>query len=183
MEPSFSRGMPAAGFDDTATPANFRRDHGETTYTYLSGASTVRRMESRANHGKAVAPVSNILVTQHAIDRYIQRVEPSASRDDAHDRVARIVTLGQARPTPRHWMRERVRLTPGIRFVYWWQQPQVCALVLNGAVITILTRALCAMPAFASAGAAPDSLLPTLGLMGDCISGPIFGQHEYQEAA
>jgi hypothetical protein len=81
-------------------------------------------------------------ITQHAIDRYITRVDPGASRDQARRAIARILTHGQSRSTPRHWMRQRVRLTPGLRFIYWADQSGVCAMVLDGAVITIVTRAL-----------------------------------------
>ena len=53
------------------------------------------------------------------------------------------MSLGQVRSTPRHWMRARARLTPGLRFVYWAEQAHVCALVLDGVVVTVVTRSLC----------------------------------------
>jgi hypothetical protein len=81
-------------------------------------------------------------ITQHAIERYISRVEPSASPDRARACVEQIVIRGQVRSTPRHWMRHQVRITPGLRFVYWAEQPYVCALVLDGAVVTIVHRSL-----------------------------------------
>ena len=40
-------------------------------------------------------------------------------------------------------MRDRVRITGGLRFVYWSERSDVCALVIDGAVVTVLTRALC----------------------------------------
>jgi hypothetical protein len=79
-------------------------------------------------------------ITQHAIERYISRVEPWASRESARAGVERIVTCGHVRSTPRHWMRHRVGLTPGLRFVYWAEQPDVCALVLDGVVVTLVHR-------------------------------------------
>jgi hypothetical protein len=85
-------------------------------------------------------------VTQHAIDRYIDRVEPCVTRHQAADAISRIVGCGQVRSTPRHWMRGQVRYTPGLRFIYQSEQPDVCALVLNGAVVTIITRRLCRRP-------------------------------------
>jgi hypothetical protein len=85
-------------------------------------------------------------VAQHAIDRYIDRVEPRATRRQAADAISRIVAGGQVRSTPRHWMRRHVRYTPGLRFIYLSEQPDVCALVIDGAVITIITRRLCRRP-------------------------------------
>jgi hypothetical protein len=82
-------------------------------------------------------------ITQHAVDRYLSRVDSSVSPYEARECIRRILAFGRVRSTPRHWMRARVQLTPGLRFVYWHEQPDVCALVLDGAVVTILTRALC----------------------------------------
>lgn len=81
-------------------------------------------------------------VTQHAIERYMTRVDPWASRERARACVEQIVACGHVRPTPRHWMRHRVGMTPGLRFVYWAEQPDVCALVLDGSVVTMVNRGL-----------------------------------------
>lgn len=82
-------------------------------------------------------------ITEHAIQRYITRVDGSASKEEARSRVEWIITRGRIRSTPRHWMRSSSRTTPGLRYVYCWQQPDVCALVLDGAVVTVLTHELC----------------------------------------
>lgn len=82
-------------------------------------------------------------ISAHAVDRYIERVKPSASRDEARWCIAWTMAHGQIRSTPRHWMRTRAWLTPGLRFVYWAGQADVCLLVLEGVVITVTTRALC----------------------------------------
>jgi hypothetical protein len=82
-------------------------------------------------------------VTHHAVDRYIDRVDPSATRHQAAAAIARIIGRGRVRSTPRHWMRGLVRQTPGLRFVYLAELPGVCALVIDGAVVTIITRRLC----------------------------------------
>jgi hypothetical protein len=87
-------------------------------------------------------------ITRHAIDRYIGRVDHAASHDEAQRCIARIIEGGHVRSTPRHWMRAGARLTPGLRFVYWAGQADVCLLVLDGAVITVITRALCRRPRF-----------------------------------
>lgn len=85
-------------------------------------------------------------VTRHAVDRYIERVEPAATRYQARAAIAQIVHRGHASPTPRHWMRGRVRWTPGLRFIYLADRPGVCALVRDGAVVTIITRRLYRRP-------------------------------------
>jgi hypothetical protein len=87
-------------------------------------------------------------VTHHAVERYIDRVEPSATRHQAASAIARIVGRGQVRSNPRHWMRGLVRQTPGLRFIYLAEQPGVCALVIDGAVVTIITRRLCRRSCF-----------------------------------
>jgi hypothetical protein len=87
-------------------------------------------------------------ITRHAIGRYIGRVDHVASQDEALRCIARIIECGHVRSTPRHWMRAGARLIQGLRFVYWAGQAHVCLLVLDGAVITVITRALCQRPRF-----------------------------------
>lgn len=86
--------------------------------------------------------MSPVRISRHAVERYISRVDPAVSPSEARVCVARILALGRSRSTPRHWMRSEVRLTPGLRFVYWSEQPHVCLLVLDGVVITTVTRSL-----------------------------------------
>lgn len=40
-------------------------------------------------------------------------------------------------------MRDDVTATPGLMFVYCAARPGVCALIQNGTVLTVITRALC----------------------------------------
>jgi hypothetical protein len=84
----------------------------------------------------------NVRITNHAIERYRNRVDPRASHDEARLVLSRMISSGRARSTPRHWMRH-VSRTPGLVFLYWSDLPGVCGLVLNGALITILTREVC----------------------------------------
>jgi hypothetical protein len=86
--------------------------------------------------------MSAVRITKHAIERYQARVNPKASQDDARLMLCRMVCMGHVRSTPRHWMRTAAK-TPGLVFVYWSQMPGVCALVLNGALITVITRKTC----------------------------------------
>ena len=53
-----------------------------------------------------------------------------------------MVARGRMRSRPRHWTRG-VHQTPGLRFLYWADMPDLCALVLDGVVITVLTREVC----------------------------------------
>src|SRR4051794_1600010 len=85
-------------------------------------------------------------VTRHAVDRYRQRVEPSASYMTARLRLEQMVALGRTRSTPRHWMRGRISPTPGLRFLYWSQRPSICALVVGNAIVTVVTRSMFRAP-------------------------------------
>jgi hypothetical protein len=82
-------------------------------------------------------------ITEHAITRYQERVDPRASRLEARLALARLVTDGHIRSTPRHWMRGDVDVSPGLRFLYCAHCPDVCVLIRGGAMITVLTRELC----------------------------------------
>lgn len=84
----------------------------------------------------------HVRLTQHVIDRYRQRVDPAASPQEARLVLGRMVCLGRVRSTPRHWMRS-VNPTPGLRFLYWAELPGVCGLVMDGALMTLITRELC----------------------------------------
>lgn len=83
-----------------------------------------------------------VYITDHVVQRYRQRVDDSASPAGARLVLGRMISLGHTRSTPRHWMRD-VRKTPGLVFLYWAELPGVCGLVLDGALVTLLTRQLC----------------------------------------
>lgn len=87
--------------------------------------------------------MSQLVLSTHAVSRYQTRAEPHVSMSEARLRLGRFVGLGHHRSTPRHWMRRDVRPTPGLSFVYWAAMPDVCALVRDGVVVTVVTRALC----------------------------------------
>jgi hypothetical protein len=82
-------------------------------------------------------------ITAHAVCRYRERVDSTMSANEARLRLQRLVALGRVRATPRHWTRESAAPSPGLRFIYWAGEPNVCALVRGGAVVTVLTRGLC----------------------------------------
>jgi hypothetical protein len=79
-------------------------------------------------------------VSRHAIQRYLERVDDSLSPAKARRAVQEILRAGRSRSTPRRWT-QHVRATPGLRFVYWHERPDICLLVLDGTVVTVLTRA------------------------------------------
>jgi hypothetical protein len=86
-----------------------------------------------------------VRLTTHVVERYVERVDPKASSGEARLVLGRMVSLGRVRSTPRHWMRN-VKKTPGLRFIYWADLPGVCGLVLDGALITLVTRELFRSP-------------------------------------
>jgi hypothetical protein len=77
-------------------------------------------------------------LTTHAIERFQERALPGSSILEAHLALRQFVSMGRARPNPRHWMSDR-RPRPGSRYVYWAGRPRVCAIVKGGAVVTFVT--------------------------------------------
>jgi hypothetical protein len=63
--------------------------------------------------------------------------------------LTRFVALGRHRPTPRWWMRDSVRCTPGVSFCYYAGQPEACAIVVDSTVVTVVTRSMFAAPSVA----------------------------------
>lgn len=99
----------------------------------------------------AQSPFREITLSAHAIDRWIERVDPGASRLEARFALDQMVQRGHVRPTPRHWT--DVDPAPGLTLIYWFQRPSVCALVVNDVVVTVLTRELCKNTALRSRAA------------------------------
>jgi hypothetical protein len=56
-----------------------------------------------------------VAVTAHAVDRYLQRVDGRASRQEARLAIMQIASLGRLRAVPRHWLRDHVPPSPGSR--------------------------------------------------------------------
>lgn len=89
-----------------------------------------------------MAPTPHI--SQHAITRYIERVDPGASRTEARLSLKRLLSVGKVRSVPRHWMRrDGIEPRPGVLYVYPCRPPGVCLLVRDATVVTVITRAMC----------------------------------------
>jgi len=86
---------------------------------------------------------SHLRVTEHAIDRYIERVDPKACRMEAASAMDLIGDRATVRPRPRHWMRLTVTGSPGATFLYWAEAPGVCLLATDEVIATVFTRETC----------------------------------------
>jgi hypothetical protein len=95
--------------------------------------------DSSNNHGGVPR---QLLVSAHAVERFQQRVARDDTSAQAREALKQMVLAGTLRPRPRHWTRN-VAHTPGLRFLYWAELPNVCALVLDGVVVTLVTRETC----------------------------------------
>ena len=86
---------------------------------------------------------SPISITSHAIERCRQRVAPALNFVQTQTLLTTMVAQGRVRPTPRKWTRKNTSPRPGLRFVYWSELPDVCGLVVNRTLVTVLTRRTC----------------------------------------
>jgi hypothetical protein len=105
----------------------------------VSSYPRLKLVEGEVNDGGEHLSRGAEHVSRHAVDRYRERVDRSVSTSTARRAIRQILRAGRWRPTPRKWMRH-VRKTPGLRFVYWHERPHICLLVLEGTVVTVLTR-------------------------------------------
>jgi hypothetical protein len=87
--------------------------------------------------------MTKLVVSDHAVERYHERVMKSGSAQEARLALMRFVGLGRVRSIPRRWMRRDVLASPGLRFVYCAGAPGVCALVRGHVVTTIWTKEMC----------------------------------------
>lgn len=80
-------------------------------------------------------------VTPHSIDRYRDRVDPTASRQTALRTILSIVRTARSRPRPRHWT--CVESQPGSRYLYSATHPGICLVERDGAIVTLFSRSIC----------------------------------------
>lgn len=83
-----------------------------------------------------------VRITTHAVERYRERVDSGVTRTEAAGRIHRILADGIERDRPRAWM-EQIQEHPGTTFVYCPIDAEVCLVVRDGTVLTVLTRELC----------------------------------------
>jgi hypothetical protein len=86
---------------------------------------------------------SSVLITNHAVKRYQQRVRPVSAQIAVQDIRAVLIT-GHARSRPRHWTECSAGTVPGSLYVYSAQHPDVCVVVKDGIAVTVFSRRICA---------------------------------------
>ena len=84
-------------------------------------------------------------VTRHAVDRFRDRVEPSATPARAFAAIRQISSSARACSRPRKWCRLRgVNARPGSRYMYSAAHPGICLVVRGGAIVTVFSKEACA---------------------------------------
>src|SRR5579859_515683 len=79
-------------------------------------------------------------ISQHAIDRYRQRVE-LVDAATAADRLADMAAASNRRPTPRQWT--EVAPAPGVLFLYPHDSSDVCLVMKGNTIVTVFSRVMC----------------------------------------
>jgi hypothetical protein len=92
--------------------------------------------------GQPALAGDQIRISQHAIQRYQERVDASSSVAGALGAMRQILTTGASRPRPRNWTTSRTE--PGMRWIYTADRRDICLVVRNSTVVTVLTVELCA---------------------------------------
>lgn len=87
--------------------------------------------------------MANRRITQHAIKRFIERVDRSATPADASRRIAQMAASGRVRPKPRSWT--NCKPGPGTVFIYSVADPDACLVATRDAILTVVSRDLCAV--------------------------------------
>lgn len=93
--------------------------------------------------------------TRHAVQRYQQRVAPVPTAE-AFRRLSRLSDNSKTRATPRWWT--PVKPAPGLLFAYPAEEPGVCLLLRDGAILTVFERGQCRAWATADAMAQPAAV-------------------------
>lgn len=85
-------------------------------------------------------PLGTPRISDHAVSRYRQRIDPTSSTAQARKVIGAVLTSGRSRPTPRHWMRGGWKPQPGVVFVYSAAHSQMCLVVRDACVVTVWGR-------------------------------------------
>ncbi len=82
------------------------------------------------------------LISRHAIDRYRERVDGTATVYTAADVISSILATATSRSRPRHWMRVAATV-PGTAYLYSAMYPHIGLVVADGVVVTLHSRRVC----------------------------------------
>ena len=103
---------------------------------------------------ESIPPIS---ITGHAIERCQQRVAAALTRYEVRGLLSTMVSAGRTRTTPRKWTKRSVSSAPGLRFLYWSELPDVCGLVVDRTLVTVLTRDSCSASRLSDRRRSPSS--------------------------
>jgi hypothetical protein len=79
-------------------------------------------------------------ISQHAIDRYRQRVAPVGPAEAAQ-RLAEFAADSTRRPTPRRWT--EAAPSPGVLFLYPHADSDICLVMKGNTIVTVFSRVVC----------------------------------------
>lgn len=82
------------------------------------------------------------LISHHAIERYRDRVDATATVREAAGVISVIVATAASRSRPRHWMQVATTL-PGTTYLYSAAYPHIGLVVADGVVVTLHSRKVC----------------------------------------
>ena len=86
-----------------------------------------------------------LYVTCHAIDRFLDRVDRTATRADAANAIRHIGSSARICSRPRKWCRlAGVRPQPSSQYLYSAIYPGICLVVRGNAVVTVFSKDACA---------------------------------------
>lgn len=108
----------------------------ESVISYMTVALQMRRMHYRGMPAHHSPP----RISQHAIDRYRQRVE-LVDAATASGRLAEMAAASTRRPTPRRWT--VVAPAPRALFLYPHHRSDVCLLMKDETIVTVFSRVIC----------------------------------------
>jgi hypothetical protein len=77
-------------------------------------------------------------VSSHAIDQYIERINPTMTRPEAALLLRELLEVAHVRSRPRKWT--GIRATPGTRYLYSAAHPGVCLVERDGRIRTVFGR-------------------------------------------
>lgn len=78
-------------------------------------------------------------LSHHSIERFQRRVAPEASHLSAARQLSDLAGDAKCRPRPRHWT--PASASPGTTFLYPHARPDLCLIVREGVVVTVVDRA------------------------------------------